>query len=451
MSRKVFIKTFGCQMNEYDSDKMADVLGAAQGYEPTDNVDEADLILFNTCSVREKAQEKVFSDLGRVKHLKQKGVLIGVGGCVASQEGEAIIARAPYVDVVFGPQTLHRLPELLSQRAQQQQPQVDIRFPEIEKFDHLPPARVEGASAFVSIMEGCSKYCSYCVVPYTRGEEFSRPFDDVLTEVAGLADQGVKEVTLLGQNVNAYRGKMGDTADIADFALLIEYVAEIPGIERIRYTTSHPNEFTPRLIEVYGRVPQLVSHLHLPVQHGSDRILMAMKRGYTAMEYKSIVRKLRAVRPDLAMSSDFIVGFPGETEDDFAKMMKLIDDVGYDASFSFIFSPRPGTPAANLADDTPHEVKLKRLQQLQAVIEQNVRTISASRVGTVQRILVEGPSRKNPAELMGRTFCNRVVNFDAGPQAQRLVGQMVDVAITEALSHTLRARVVVNELESATA
>ncbi|MBP7452670.1 MAG: tRNA (N6-isopentenyl adenosine(37)-C2)-methylthiotransferase MiaB [Ottowia sp.] len=451
MTRKVFIKTFGCQMNEYDSDKMADVLGAAQGYEPTDDPEQADLILFNTCSVREKAQEKVFSDLGRIKHLKKKGVLIGVGGCVASQEGEEIIKRAPYVDVVFGPQTLHRLPDLLNERARQQRPQVDIRFPEIEKFDHLPPARVEGASAFVSIMEGCSKYCSYCVVPYTRGEEFSRPFDDVLTEVALLADQGVKEVTLLGQNVNAYRGKMGDTADIADFALLIEYVAEIPGIERIRYTTSHPNEFTPRLIEVYGRVPQLVSHLHLPVQHGSDRILMAMKRGYTAMEYKSIVRKLRAVRPDLAMSSDFIVGFPGETEDDFAKMMKLIDDVGYDASFSFIFSPRPGTPAANLADDTPHEVKLKRLQQLQAVIEQNVRTISASRVGTVQRILVEGPSRKNPAELMGRTFCNRVVNFDAGPQAQRLVGQMVDVAITEALSHTLRARVVVNELESATA
>ena len=441
MSRKVFIKTFGCQMNQYDSDKMADVLGAAQGYEPTDNVDEADLILFNTCSVREKAQEKVFSDLGRVKHLKQKGVLIGVGGCVASQEGEAIIARAPYVDVVFGPQTLHRLPELLSQRAQQQQPQVDIRFPEIEKFDHLPPARVEGASAFVSIMEGCSKYCSYCVVPYTRGEEFSRPFDDVLTEVAGLADQGVKEVTLLGQNVNAYRGKMGDTDEIADFALLIEYVAEIPGIERIRYTTSHPNEFTQRLIDVYARVPQLVSHLHLPVQHGSDRILMAMKRGYTAMEYKSIIRKLRAVRPDLSLSSDFIVGFPGETEDDFGKMMKLIDDVGYDASFSFIFSPRPGTPAANLHDDTPHAVKLKRLQHLQATIEQNVRAIGASRVGTVQRILVEGPSRKNPAELMGRTFCNRIVNFDGGPHRARLVGQMIDVTITEALPHSLRGRV----------
>ena len=452
MSRKVFIKTFGCQMNEYDSDKMADVLGAAEGYEATNDPEQADLILFNTCSVREKAQEKVFSDLGRVKHLKEKGVLIGVGGCVASQEGEEIIRRAPYVDVVFGPQTLHRLPELLAERDRQQKPQVDIRFPEIEKFDHLPPARVDGASAFVSIMEGCSKYCSYCVVPYTRGEEFSRPFDDVLTEVAGLADQGVKEVTLLGQNVNAYRGRMGGdtgiagaTGEIADFALLIEYVAEIPGIERIRYTTSHPNEFTPRLIEVYGRVPQLVSHLHLPVQHGSDRILMAMKRGYTAMEYKSIIRKLRAVRPDLGLSSDFIVGFPGETEDDFGKMMKLIEDVGFDASFSFIFSPRPGTPAANLADDTPHEVKLRRLQVLQAEIEKNVRAISASRVGTTQRLLVEGPSRKNAAELMGRTACNRIVNFDAGPHASRLIGQMLDVTITEALPHSLRARVAVEE------
>ncbi|HPK31223.1 MAG TPA: tRNA (N6-isopentenyl adenosine(37)-C2)-methylthiotransferase MiaB [Ottowia sp.] len=441
MARKVFIKTFGCQMNEYDSDKMADVMNAAEGYEPTDDPEQADLILFNTCSVREKAQEKVFSDLGRVRHLKQKGVLIGVGGCVASQEGEEIIRRAPFVDVVFGPQTLHRLPELLAERERQKAPQVDIRFPEIEKFDHLPPARVEGASAFVSIMEGCSKYCSYCVVPYTRGEEFSRPFDDVLTEVAGLADQGVKEITLLGQNVNAYRGPMGDTAEIADFALLIEYVAEIPGIERIRYTTSHPNEFTPRLIEVYGKVPQLVSHLHLPVQHGSDRILMAMKRGYTAMEYKSIVRKLRAVRPGISMSSDFIVGFPGETEDDFDKLMKLIDDVGYDAGFSFIFSPRPGTPAANLADDTPHAMKLKRLQHLQATVEQNVRAISASRVGTVQRILVEGPSKKNPQELMGRTECNRIVNFDGGPNSQRLVGQMIDVVVTEALPHSLRGRV----------
>jgi tRNA-2-methylthio-N6-dimethylallyladenosine synthase len=448
MSKKVFIKTFGCQMNEYDSDKMADVLGAAQGYTQTQDVEEADLILFNTCSVREKAQEKVFSDLGRVKHLKEKGVLIGVGGCVASQEGAEIIKRAPYVDVVFGPQTLHRLPELLNQRARQALPQVDISFPEIEKFDHLPPARVEGHSAFVSIMEGCSKYCSYCVVPYTRGEEVSRPFDDVLVEVAGLADQGVREVTLLGQNVNAYRGKMGDTSEIADFALLLEYVADMPGIERIRYTTSHPNEFTPRLIEAYAKIPKLVSHLHLPVQHGSDRILMAMKRGYTAMEYKSTVRKLRAIRPDLAMSSDFIVGFPGETEEDFQKMMKLIDDVGYDISFSFIFSPRPGTPAANLPDDTPHAVKLQRLQHLQAALEANVARISASRVGTVQRILVEGPSRKSSAavpELMGRTECNRVVNFPAGPNAARLVGQMVDLTITETNGYTLRGEVLVRE------
>ena len=445
MSRKVFIKTFGCQMNEYDSDKMADVLGAAQGYEQTQDIDEADLVVFNTCSVREKAQEKVFSDLGRVKHLKQKGVQIAVGGCVASQEGEAIIARAPYVDVVFGPQTLHRLPELLNQRRDLKKPQVDISFPEIEKFDHLPPARVEGASAFVSIMEGCSKYCSYCVVPYTRGEEINRPLDDVLTEVAGLTAQGVKEITLLGQNVNAYRGSMGDTAEMADFALLIEYIAEIPGVERIRYTTSHPNEFTQRLIDVYAKVPQLVSHLHLPVQHGSDRILMAMKRGYTAMEYKSTIRKLRAVRPDIAMSSDFIVGFPGETEEDFDKLMKLITDIGFDASFSFIFSPRPGTPAANLHDDTPHEVKLRRLQHLQATVEDNVRRIGQSRVGTVQRILVEGASRKSAAELMGRTECNRIVNFDAGPHGQRLVGHMVDVRITEALPHSLRGEVLVKD------
>jgi tRNA-2-methylthio-N6-dimethylallyladenosine synthase len=447
MSKKVFIKTFGCQMNEYDSDKMADVLGAAQGYEPTQDVEEADLILFNTCSVREKAQEKVFSDLGRVKHLKEKGVLIGVGGCVASQEGAEIIKRAPYVDVVFGPQTLHRLPELLRQRQAMQKPQVDISFPEIEKFDHLPPARVEGASAFVSIMEGCSKYCSYCVVPYTRGEEFSRPFEEVLIEVAGLANQGVKEVTLLGQNVNAYRGVMGQTADVADFALLLEYVADIPGIERIRYVTSHPNEFTPRLIEAYAKIPQLVNHLHLPVQHGSDTILMAMKRGYTAMEYKSTVRKLRAIRPDMAMSSDFIVGFPGETEADFNKMMKLIDDVGFDNSFSFVFSPRPGTPAANLPDDTPADVKLKRLHALQAVINDNVKRISESRVGTVQRILVEGASRKSTGaspELMGRTECNRVVNFEGGPVAERLIGQMVDVRISKALAYTLRGEVVVS-------
>ena len=446
MSKKVFIKTFGCQMNEYDSDKMADVMHAAQGYETTQDVEQADLILFNTCSVREKAQEKVFSDLGRVKHLKKKGVLIGVGGCVASQEGAAIIERAPYVDVVFGPQTLHRLPQLLEQRGRLNRAQVDISFPEIEKFDNLPAARVEGCTAFVSIMEGCSKYCSYCVVPYTRGEEVSRPFEDVLVEVAGLAEQGVKEVTLLGQNVNAYRGKMGGTAELADFALLLDYVAEIPGIERIRYTTSHPNEFTQRLVEAYGRIPKLVSHLHLPVQHGSDRILMAMKRGYTAMEYKSTVRKLRAVRPEMAMSSDFIVGFPGETDEDFGKMMKLIDDVVFDNSFSFIFSPRPGTPAANLHDDTPHAVKLARLQQLQAVIEANIRSISASRLGTVQKVLVEGPSRKNALELAGRTECNRMVNF-SGPQ--RLVGQMVDIRITEANPHSLRGEVLTAETAAA--
>lgn len=440
--KKVFIKTFGCQMNEYDSDKMADVLHAAEGYESTDDVEQADLILFNTCSVREKAQEKVFSDLGRVKHLKAKGTLIGVGGCVASQEGAAIIERAPYVDVVFGPQTLHRLPQMLAQRRHERRPQVDISFPEIEKFDNLPPARVEGATAFVSIMEGCSKYCSYCVVPYTRGEEVSRPFDDVLVEVAGLADQGVKEVTLLGQNVNAYRGKMGDTSEIADFALLIEYVAEIPGIERIRYTTSHPNEFSQRLIDAYARVPQLVNHVHLPVQHGSDRILMAMKRGYTAMEFKSTVRKLRAVRPNISLSSDFIVGFPGETEDDFAKMMKLIEDVGFDSSFSFVFSPRPGTPAAALHDDTPQEVKLKRLQHLQAVIEANQRRIGQAMVGTVQKILVEGPSRKDANELMGRTECNRIVNFKGQP---RLIGQLIDVTITEAYPHSLRAEVATRE------
>ena len=446
MTKKVFIKTFGCQMNEYDSDKMADVLRAAQGYEKTDDVEQADLILFNTCSVREKAQEKVFSDLGRVKHLAKKGVQIGVGGCVASQEGAAIIARAPYVDVVFGPQTLHRLPELLNQRRLKNQPQVDISFPEIEKFDYLPPAKVEGASAFVSIMEGCSKYCSYCVVPYTRGEEVSRPFEDVLVEVAGLADQGVKEITLLGQNVNAYRAKMvgaaeGRGSDMADFATLLEYVSDIPGIERLRYTTSHPNEFTPALIAAYEKLPKLVSHLHLPVQHGSDRILMAMKRGYTAMEYKSTVRKLRAIRPDMSMSSDFIVGFPGETQEDFDKMMQLIDDVGFDNSFSFIFSPRPGTPAANLTDTTPHDAKLRRLQHLQGVINESITRISDSRLGTIQRILVEGPSKRDPTEWMGRTECNRVVNF-AGHS--RLVGQLVDVKITETRTYSLRGEVLTN-------
>jgi tRNA-2-methylthio-N6-dimethylallyladenosine synthase len=443
MGRKVFIKTFGCQMNEYDSQKMADVLAISDGYETTTDVNQADLILFNTCSVREKAQEKVFSDLGRVKHLKKKGVQIGVGGCVASQEGASIIERAPYVDVVFGPQTLHRLPELLKARSNSKKPQVDISFPEIEKFDHLPPAQTKGASAFVSIMEGCSKYCSYCVVPYTRGEEVNRPLDDVLTEVAGLVAQGVKEINLLGQNVNAYRGVMGDTTEIADFALLLEYIAAIPGIERLRYTTSHPNEFTPRLIEAYARIPQLVSHLHLPVQHGSDKILMAMKRGYTALEYKSTIRKLRAVRPNLALSSDFIVGFPGETDQDFDQLMKLITDTGFDASFSFIFSPRPGTPAANLEDTTPHEVKLKRLQHLQATIEENVAKISHSMLGSIQRILVEGPSRKDATELMGRTECNRIVNFAAGPNPQRLTGQLLDVKITLALPHSLRGELVI--------
>jgi len=451
MAKKVFIKTFGCQMNEYDSDKMVDVLGAAQGYEATDNVDEADLILFNTCSVREKAQEKVFSDLGRIKHLKAKGVQIGVGGCVASQEGAEIIKRAPFVDVVFGPQTLHRLPELLNARTAQNRPQVDISFPEIEKFDHLPPAKVDGASAFVSIMEGCSKYCSYCVVPYTRGEEVSRPFEDVLVEIAGLADQGVKEVNLLGQNVNAWRARMsasGNTlnAEMTDFATLLEYVSDIPGIERIRYTTSHPNEFTPALIAAYDKLPKLVSHLHLPVQHGSDKILMAMKRGYTAMEYKSTVRKLRTIRPDMAISSDFIVGFPGETEDDFGKMMKLIDDIGFDNSFSFIFSPRPGTPAANLADDTSHDVKLRRLQHLQATINASMARISDSRVSTVQRILVEGVSKRDSGELMGRTECNRVVNFAGQP---RLVGQMVDVKITETRTYTLRGEVLLRDTATA--
>ncbi len=449
VSKKVYIRSFGCQMNEYDAGKMADVMHAAEGYEPTSDPEQADLILFNTCSVREKAQEKVFSDLGRVKHLKAKGVLIGVGGCVASQEGAAILDRAPYVDVVFGPQTLHRLPQLLAARQALNRAQVDISFPEIEKFDHLPPAKVDGASAFVSIMEGCSKYCSYCVVPYTRGEEVSRPFDDVLLEVAGLAEQGVKEVTLLGQNVNGYRGKMGDTSEIADFALLLDHVHEIPGIQRIRYTTSHPNEFGQRLIDAYGRLPKLVNHLHLPVQHGADRILMAMKRGYTALQYKSSIRKLRQVRPDISLSTDFIVGFPGETEEDHQKSLQLIEHIGFDASFSFVFSPRPGTPAANLADQTPQDLKLKRLQQLQALIESNVQRISASRVGTLQTILVEGPSRRpgpsGAAELMGRTECNRIVNFDGGPLASRLLGQMTELRITQALPHSLRGAVILQD------
>jgi tRNA-2-methylthio-N6-dimethylallyladenosine synthase len=447
MQKKLFIKTFGCQMNEYDSDKMADVLGASDGFVKTDTPEDADVVLLNTCSVREKAQEKVFSDLGRLRELKlaRPDMVIGVGGCVASQEGEAIIKRAPYVDLVFGPQTLHRLPDLLKQRRSSGRSQVDISFPEIEKFDHLPPAKVEGPSAFVSIMEGCSKYCSYCVVPYTRGEEVSRRFEDVLTEVAGLAAQGVREITLLGQNVNAYRGAMAD-GEIADFALLIEYIAEMEGIERIRFVTSHPKEFTQRLIDTYAKVPKLADHLYLPAQHGSDKILAAMKRGYTSLEYKSIIRRLREVRPNIAVSSDFIVGFPGETEADFEAMMKLIDDIGYDNSFSFIFSPRPGTPAANLEDDTPHEVKLKRLQRLQAVIDANTKRYSEQMIGTVQRILVEGPSKKDPHEYQGRSENNRVVNFDGGPNGARLVGQMIDVEITQSYAYSLRGEILVKNL-----
>ena len=446
-AKKVFIRTFGCQMNEYDSDRMADVMRAAEGYIPTDTPEDADLILFNTCSVREKAQEKTFSDLGRVKHLKalKPGLVIGVGGCVASQEGAAIIERAPYVDIVFGPQTLHRLPQLIEARRAQGRAQVDISFPEIEKFDHLPPARVEGASAFVSIMEGCSKYCTYCVVPYTRGEEISRPFEDVLAEVADLAAHGVKEVTLLGQNVNAYVGRMAGE-ERADFALLLEYVAEIPGIERIRYTTSHPKEFTQRLIDAYAKIPQLVNHVHLPVQAGSDRVLAAMKRGYTVLEYKSIIRRLRAVRPDISVATDFIVGFPGETQEDFDKTMKLVEDIGFDASFSFVYSRRPGTPAADLADDTPQAVKLARLQQLQAALEANAQRVSLSMVDSVQKILVEGPARRGEGLMTGRTENNRIVNF---PGAARLAGHMTEVRIIEALPHSLRGEVLVRETASA--
>jgi tRNA-2-methylthio-N6-dimethylallyladenosine synthase len=435
--KKVYIRTFGCQMNEYDSAKMADVLAAAEGFEKTADPAQADLILFNTCSVREKAQEKVFADLGRVKPLKaREGVLIGVAGCVASQEGEEIVKRAPFVDLVFGPQTLHRLPAMLAARRETGRPQVDISFPEIEKFDHLPPARVEAASAFVSIMEGCSKYCSFCVVPYTRGEEVSRPMEDVLAEVAHLAAQGVKEVTLLGQNVNAYVGELED-GERADFALLLGRVAKIDGIERMRYTTSHPLEFTQRLIDAYARIPKLVSQLHLPVQSGSDRILAAMKRNYTAMEYRSIIRRLRSTRPDISISTDFIVGFPGETDADFEQTMKLIEDVRFDGSFSFIYSPRPGTPAANLTDETPHAVKLERLRRLQARIQELAEEYSRAMVGTRQRVLVEGQARKDARELAARTQNNRVVNF-AGPA--RLVGSYVDVEITLAYPHSLRGR-----------
>ncbi|MBC8119086.1 MAG: tRNA (N6-isopentenyl adenosine(37)-C2)-methylthiotransferase MiaB [Burkholderiaceae bacterium] len=452
-------------MNAYDSEKMADVLYASEGLVETDDPAAADVILFNTCSVREKAQEKVFSDLGRVRHLKQSNpnLLIGVGGCVASQEGAAIVERAPYVDLIFGPQTLHRLPELIEKRRASGRAQVDISFPEIEKFDHLPSSRAEGntgPSAFVSIMEGCSKYCSFCVVPYTRGEDVSRPVDDVLTEVAGLADRGVKEITLLGQNVNAYRA--GD----ADFAMLLEYVAEVPGIERLRYTTSHPKEFTQRLIDVYARLPKLVDHVHLPVQSGSDRVLASMKRGYTRLEYKSIVRRLRQVRPQIALSSDFIVGFPGESQEDFDQTMRLIEDVGFDASFSFLYSKRPGTPAADLADETPHATKLARLAQLQAAVEANANRIAEAMVGTTQRVLVEGASkngsksdpkqdskqdskldsRQVSGELMGRTENNRIINFPGGPAGRRLVGQMLDVRVTRAMSHTLRGELQDREL-----
>ena len=432
---KVYIKTFGCQMNEYDSDKMADVLRASHGMQSTDNPAEADVILFNTCSVREKAQEKVFHDLGRVRQFKRDNpdILIGVGGCVASQEGASIVARAPYVDMVFGPQTLHRLPQLIDARRKTGKPQVDISFPEVEKFDHLPPARVEGATAFVSIMEGCSKYCTFCVVPYTRGEEVSRPFDGVLAEVAELALQGVQEITLLGQNVNAYRSHTEDD-ETADFALLLEYVAEIPGIERIRYTTSHPKEFTQRLIDAYARIPQLVNQVHLPVQSGSDRVLAAMKRGYTALEFKSIIRRLRETRPDISISSDFIVGFPGETTTDFEATMRLIEDIKFDGGFSFVYSRRPGTPAADLADDTTGEEKLSRLQRLQRAVDAHAHAVSRAMVGTRQRVLVTGPARR-AEQLAGRTNNNRVVNF-AGSAS--LINQFVEITITEALHYSLR-------------
>ncbi|MBL8521497.1 MAG: tRNA (N6-isopentenyl adenosine(37)-C2)-methylthiotransferase MiaB [Betaproteobacteria bacterium] len=445
-ARKVFIKTFGCQMNEYDSDKMADVLHAFEGYEKTTDPAEADVVLYNSCSVREKASEKLFSDLGRLKELKaaKPGLLIGVGGCVASQEGEAIVQRAPHVDVVFGPQTLHRLPDLITAKRATGAPQVDISFPEIEKFDALPPPRVEGVTAFVSVMEGCSKYCSFCVVPYTRGEEVSRPLDDVLAEIRALAARGVKEVTLLGQNVNAYAGDMAD-GERADFALLLAAVHAIPGIGRIRYTTSHPLEFTPRLIDAYAKLPNLASQLHLPVQAGSDRVLAAMKRNYTVMEYKSIVRRLRAVRPDLSLTSDFIVGFPGETEQDFEKSMALIAELNFDGSFSFVYSRRPGTPAANLADDTPQAVKLARLARMQALLETQLHAHSHAMIGTRQRVLVEGRAKRDPQELMGRTDNNRVVNFPGGPHADRLIGQFIDLEITAVSRFTLRGAVMAVE------
>ncbi|MCX8515032.1 MAG: hypothetical protein RL017_51 [Pseudomonadota bacterium] len=442
MQKKLFIKTYGCQMNEYDSDKMAQLLKEFQGYEKTNNPDEASIILFNTCSIREKAQEKVFSDLGRVKHLKLQNpeVIIGVGGCVASQEGEAIVKRAPYVDIVFGPQTLHRIPQLIKSKQNTGLAQVDISFPEIEKFDNLPQAKADGISAFVSIMEGCSKYCSYCVVPYTRGEEISRPFDDVLNEIKNLVKVGVREVNLLGQNVNAYRGQMND-GEIADFALLLEFIHDIPEILRIRYTTSHPNEMNQRIIDCYAKLPKLSSHLHLPVQSGSDKILAAMKRGYTCLEYKSIIRKIRNLRPETSFSSDFIVGFPGETDEDFAKTLDLIDNVGYDASFSFIFSPRPGTPAAEIKDNISNEIKLQRLQILQRKLEAQAKEISNNMVGTIQKVLVEGTSKKDSNELSGRTDNFKVVNF---PGNKRLIGSMIDVKIIESLNNSLRGQIITN-------
>lgn len=443
MAGKIFIQTHGCQMNEYDSAKMLDVLNDKDGMELTDNPEEADVLLLNTCSIREKAQEKVFSQIGRWRPLKEKNpnLIIGVGGCVASQEGEALRERAPQVDVVFGPQTLHRLPEMISRVRSEHKPVVDISFPEIEKFDNLPEARADGPTAFVSIMEGCSKYCTFCVVPYTRGEEVSRPFDDVIAEVAQLAAQGVREVNLLGQNVNGYRGTMHD-GDIADLATLIQYVAAVDGIDRIRYTTSHPNEFNDNLIQAYANVPELVNHLHLPVQSGSDRILAAMKRNHMSVEYKSKIRKLRQIRPDISMSSDFIIGFPGETEKDFEDTMKLIEDVGFDHSFSFIYSARPGTPAANLADDTDMEVKKARLQRLQKRIVDMAREISVSMIGSRQRVLVERLSKKDPKQIAGRTENNRVVNFDGHP---RLIGKFVDVEITEALPNSLRGKIIAVE------
>lgn len=442
MSR-LYIKTFGCQMNEYDSDKMADVLRVHEGVEQVATPEEADIILLNTCSIREKAEDKVFSDLGRIRALKEArpDLLIGVGGCVASQEGAAIIKRAPYVDVVFGPQTLHRLPQLIDARRASGRSQVDVSFPEIEKFDHLPQAQVKAGAAFVSVMEGCSKYCTFCVVPYTRGEEVSRPFEDVMRDVRALVAQGVGEITLLGQNVNAYCG-MTEEGDTVDFAFLLQAIAVLEGVERLRFTTSHPREMSQRLIDVYVNTPKLVSHLHLPVQSGSDRVLAAMKRGYTVLEYKSIVRRLRVARPDICISSDFIVGFPGETDADFEATMKLIDEVGFDASFSFVFSPRPGTPAAEMPDETPPEVKSARLARLQARIDELEHQVNQGMLGTVQRVLVEGVSKKDEHELAARTDNNRVVNFVGSPG---MIGRFVEVRITQVVRHTLRGELVRHE------